>query len=91
MHAGLKTHTDLRDKLINTDTVEEAIDVARQMQERRADISPEEKLGWYYRYWPSMNIIKEQNPTFTTKNWDEHIAADPLFNKKGKNKKQSEV
>jgi len=27
--------------------------VVIEMIERRKDIPPEEKLGWYYRYWPS--------------------------------------
>lgn len=52
------------------------------MKERRAEVSPEQKLGWYYRYWKSMQLSENETPTYIDSEWDTYIANDPLFNKK---------
>ena len=49
---------------------------------RRTGLTPEQKLGWYYRYWNSMNISKGNAPTFIFTDWNTQISNDPLFNKK---------
>jgi len=62
--------------------MDEIIAVAREMFERRAGLRPQDKIGWYYRYWPSMKLTKGETPTFIFDDWNEAISKDPLFNKK---------
>jgi len=65
--------------------------VVDELIERRKDVKPEDKLGWYYRYWSSMNLARGTTPTFVFDDWNESIGNDPLFNKKLKTKFVSEV
>lgn len=54
-------------------------------------MSPADKLGWYYRYWPSMQITRGETSTFVFTDWDTKIANDPLFNKKMKDEKKKQA
>lgn len=54
------------------------------MIKRREEVPSIQKLGWYYRYWPSMSIAKGAVTTFVKGDWNSQIAIDPLFNKKAK-------
>ena len=57
--------------------------VVLELKQRRQNLTPAEKLGWYYRYWDSMSLAKGVTGTFTIeKDWDSQISQDPLFNKK---------
>lgn len=58
LHTGLKKHTDLRDRLSGASSIEEVKKVIEEMGERRKEMSAEEKLGWYHRYWDSMGLGK---------------------------------
>ena len=64
LHTGFKVHTDLRDRLTLSKTLEEFKQIVGEMCERRRDMKPEEKIGWYHRYWAS-----EGKPIETTKTW----------------------
>ncbi len=57
-------------------------DIVLEMKERRKHMAPIDKLGWYYRYWPSMKLDRAETVTFTEHIWDDFIANDPIFNKK---------
>ena len=81
LHAGLKVHTDLRDKLVECQSIEVLRSIIEDMKERRKDISPQEKIQWYYRYWNSMKLAKDETQTFTFEKWDDFISNDPIFNK----------
>ena len=55
----------------------------------------QEKLGWYYRHWKSMNLDRDTCKTFSLEPWDEQCSKDPLLNKalqayKSKRQKTSE-
>jgi hypothetical protein len=65
LHTGLKVHTDLRDKLSDSTSLVLIRDIVKEMIERRLGVDPKEKLGWYYRYWPSMSITKSETPTYS--------------------------
>lgn len=52
------------------------------MKERRKDVRPEAKLGWYYRYWKSMSLDREKTNTFTLEDWNSFIKNDPFYLKK---------
>ena len=64
LYSGLKLHTDLRDRLSDCKSLDLIKLIVQEMFERRQALSPTEKLGWYYRYWPSMQLIKDESPTF---------------------------
>ena len=81
LHAGLKVHTDLRDRIAESKSLDELKAIAAILKERRIAIEPYDKLGWYYRYFISLNLFKEETPLSTTQEWDEQIFQDPLFNK----------
>jgi hypothetical protein len=57
LHSGfnLHGHGDLREKLNNIDTKYENFDeikkIAVEMKKRRLNISPIDKITWYYRHW----------------------------------------
>lgn len=87
LHTGFKQHTDLRDKLSQVcKTVDEFKQVVEEMIERRKDMSAEEKIGWYYRYWDSEGKVKGETRTWVGDDWTEQINNDPIFNKKLKDK-----
>lgn len=82
LHSGLKIHTDLRDRLSDTKSMDTIREVAKEMIERRKGQDPASKITWYYRYWPSMSITKGEDQTYAFTDWDLKIANDPLFNKR---------
>ncbi len=84
LYTGFKEHTDLRDQLTNSKTLEEYRAVVVAMIERRKGIAPEKKLGWYYRYWASEGRTLDV-PTWRNDEWNEQIQNDPIFNKKMRN------
>ena len=86
LYTGLQIHTDLRDRLSDAKSLDTLKDVVREMIDRRKDISAEDKIGWYYRYWASMNSVRGKDQTFRVLQWDEQISQDPLFNKALKDK-----
>ena len=86
LYTGLKVHTDLRDRLSESKSLDVIKTIAQEMQARRAALTPSEKIGWYYRYWPSMGVTPGVAPTFNLQDWDTKISMDPLFNKKLKDK-----
>lgn len=90
LHSGLKEYTDLRDELVNAKSTEEIRVVVENMKERRKEQRPETKLGWYYRYWKSMNIDKSVTGTYTFEDWTPFIERDPVLNKKKSTSKVNE-
>ena len=70
LYTGLKLHTDLRDKLSEAKSLDIVKETVQEMITRRKDLSVESKIGWYYRYWPSMNIAKDTAPTYIFTDWD---------------------
>ena len=86
LYTGLKLHTDLRDKLSEAKSLDVVKETVQEMMTRRKDLPVQSKIGWYYRYWPSMSISKDTAPTFIFTDWDTQISVDPLFNKKKKSK-----
>ena len=46
---------------------------------KRANVKPEEKLGWYYRYWKSMNLDYENTKTYTFEDWNSFMERDPVL------------
>eukprot|EP01053_Blabericola_migrator_P011910 Blabericola_migrator_1__11909@NODE_726_length_6713_cov_131_507824_g522_i0_p3_GENE_NODE_726_length_6713_cov_131_507824_g522_i0NODE_726_length_6713_cov_131_507824_g522_i0_p3_ORF_typecomplete_len241_score35_90Dus/PF01207_17/2_3e35His_biosynth/PF00977_21/9_2e09Oxidored_FMN/PF00724_20/1_4e07ThiG/PF05690_14/1_1e06DHO_dh/PF01180_21/2_6e06FMN_dh/PF01070_18/3_9e05NMO/PF03060_15/0_00027TMPTENI/PF02581_17/0_00098TMPTENI/PF02581_17/2_6e03NanE/PF04131_14/0_0013SOR_SNZ/PF01680_17/0_0048IMPDH/PF00478_25/0_026P len=50
LYPGLQRHTDLRDRLAQSRTLEDYRQVVTSMVLRRKDESPSEKLGWYMRH-----------------------------------------
>jgi len=38
--------------------------VAEAMKERRKDDPAADKIGWYYRHWKSMDLDKENSPSY---------------------------
>ena len=73
LYTGLKVHTDLRDRLSEAPSLEEVVAVALEMKERRLNLTPEEKIGWYYRYWNSMNIKRGETVPYTMGDWSKKI------------------
>jgi hypothetical protein len=51
LFTGLSIHTDLRERLVKAQGIETFRAIAQEMQARRAEVDPSEKLGWYLRYW----------------------------------------
>lgn len=71
LHTGFKQHTDLRDKLTLSKTIQEFKSIIEEMHERRKDMPSEKKLGWYHRYWPSENKVVGETRTWITQDWTE--------------------
>lgn len=71
LYEGFRVHTDLRDRLAKVQEVADFRAIAEEMQTRRKDMKPEEKIGWYYRYWKSMNIEPSSTPLISMQDWDE--------------------
>eukprot|EP00350_Pseudokeronopsis_sp_OXSARD2_P008211 CAMPEP_0170555502 /NCGR_PEP_ID=MMETSP0211-20121228/13402_1 /TAXON_ID=311385 /ORGANISM="Pseudokeronopsis sp., Strain OXSARD2" /LENGTH=100 /DNA_ID=CAMNT_0010865391 /DNA_START=114 /DNA_END=413 /DNA_ORIENTATION=+ len=69
LHAGFSKHTDLRGKLATAPSIDIIREVALEMKARREGMKPSEKLGWYYRYWPSMKLSIESNLPYTLEDW----------------------
>ena len=70
MHSGLKVHTDLREEVASSKTVNQLKVIATELINRRKEVPPAEKITWYYRYWNSMNIKKEVDPTYVFTDWN---------------------
>ena len=85
LHAELKTHTDLRAQLTESKNVDEIESIIGEIRERRKE--NDNAGGWYYRYWDSLKIEKENTPMFTMQEWDQQIACDAMFNKEIKAKR----
>jgi hypothetical protein len=47
---GLNEHTDLRDRLAKSNP-EDFLPIVTELKERRANLKPEDKIGWYVRHW----------------------------------------
>jgi hypothetical protein len=92
LHSGLKVHTDLRDRLSECKSLVILREIVSEMQTRRRDASPRDKITWYYRYWAGMGCTPGETATFSTEDWNSKIHNDPLFNKSLKEleKKKSE-
>ena len=84
LYTGLKVHTDLRDKLSDAKSLDTLKEVVAEMSTRREGIAPDEKIGWYYRYWNSMSIEKGANSTYVFTDWNTQIKESPVLNKKSK-------
>lgn len=80
LYAGFKEHTDLRDRLAKANTLEEYQLIAAQMAERRKDVPPEAKLGWYYRYrkdQPQSLLTKRDQPSCLTEQCEPQGSKEP--------------
>ncbi len=86
LYTGLKIHTDLRDKLSDSKSLDTIKEVVREITLRRNGIPPEKKIGWYYRYWNSMSLEMGTHPTFVFTDWNTQIKEIPVLNKKSKSK-----
>ena len=86
LYTGLKEHTDLRDKLSDSKSLDTIKEVVAEMILRRQGVKPEDKIGWYYRYWNSMSIEKGTHSTYVFTDWNTQIKESPVLNKKSKNK-----
>ncbi len=51
MFSGLSQHTDLRDQMVKASGIDSFRAIVSEMRIRRKDVAPEDKLGWYLRYW----------------------------------------
>jgi len=47
------------------------VDVVNKMRELRKELTPQQKLGWYHRHWPSMGLDPTVDKTFGMQPWDE--------------------
>lgn len=70
LHIGFKEHTDLRDRLGSSKTLEEIRKIVEEMYERRKDVSSNKKIGWYYRYWNSEGLSITDTPTWRSDDWN---------------------
>jgi len=71
LYKGLQQFTDIRDKLGPCKSREDLMAVVLELKQRRQNLTPAEKLGWYYRYCDSMSLAKGVTGTFTIeKDWD---------------------
>jgi len=61
----------LRKELAESRSFEAILAVTQQMRQLREENTPEQKLGWYYRHWKSMNLSVEETKTFSMLAWDE--------------------
>jgi tRNA-dihydrouridine synthase 1 len=53
LHSGFTTwgHSDLRDQVQKSNTIEALRDIVVEMQKRRQGVAPLDKITWYYRHW----------------------------------------
>jgi hypothetical protein len=70
LYTGLKIHTDLRDKLSDAKSLDTLKEVVKEMTARREGVTPDDKIGWYYRYWNSMSIEKGSDSTYVFTDWN---------------------
>jgi hypothetical protein len=47
-YMGFQKHTDLREKMVKAEGLQETRKVMLELKERRAKLKNSEKLGWYY-------------------------------------------
>lgn len=52
------------------------VDVVNKMRELRKELTPQQKLGWYHRHWPSMGLDPTVDKTFGMQPWDEQCQTD---------------
>ncbi|EGR26961.1 t-diRNAhydrouridine synthase, putative [Ichthyophthirius multifiliis] len=63
LHKGLAQNIDLRSQLGIIKTNEEFKEICKKLKERRKEETPENKLGWYVRFWDKFlqNEINNEN------------------------------
>lgn len=55
LYTGLQVHVDIREKLVKAKDWEDMNLVVIELREKRRDVEPEAKLGWYVRFWHKFN------------------------------------
>lgn len=76
LHMGLTEFTELRSELGRSKGIDNLKAIAHKMQELRKDKTPEQKLGWYYRHWKSMNLEVGKTMTYSLEVWEDQCKAD---------------
>ena len=76
LHTGLKERTDLREKVVFMQTTDDGIAVCKELKEFRKDRKPEEKIGWYFRYWDREDVNAKAHSLMP---YQEYIDTNPMF------------
>jgi hypothetical protein len=89
MHSGfvIQGHTDLRDRLnkipLDKENYPLIKQIAVELAERRKDVEPIDKIGWYYRHWGDQAKaglrVKDTlaTPHITDSEWNTWMCDDP--------------